>query len=131
MGMFDTIDCKYPLPEATKEVQESGFQTKSFENLMENYTITEEGKIIRHKQRYEVVPEEERPYYGKPEWNKNGLYQIIGSLKSIPDGDEPVEPHGFVNIISVCEGEWFEYELKYTDGELSDIKRIYREFGDV
>ncbi len=44
MGMFDTLRCKYPLPD--KIVQTDSFQTKSLECLLDDYTITENGKLI-------------------------------------------------------------------------------------
>jgi hypothetical protein len=50
-------------------------------------------------------------------------------MKAVPVGDEVVDFHGFVNIYTDVADEWFEYEVKFTDGKVSDVKRIYREFG--
>jgi hypothetical protein len=44
MGMFDEVRCEYPLPDA--ELQDERFQTKSFYRLLENYTITKDGKLV-------------------------------------------------------------------------------------
>ena len=60
MGMFDEIRCEYPLPDAI--VQDETFQTKSFDREMSHYTITADGRLIHHTERWESVPEEERPY---------------------------------------------------------------------
>ena len=46
MGLSDTVRCEYPLPEAGH--QDLEYQTKAFENLMERYTITADGRLIRH-----------------------------------------------------------------------------------
>lgn len=132
--MFDHVECRYPLPDSTEKAQNALFQTKAFGDgftggFMDDYTITEEGTLVLHTKSYEIVPDKERPYYGKPEWDKNPLFQMIGSMKSIPEGDEVKEYHGIINIYTDIDGEWFEYEIKFTDGKVSGIKRIYREFG--
>lgn len=129
MSTFDTITCEYSLPEATEEMQNSNFQTRGFGNSMGNYTITEEGRLVFHKVRYETVPEEERPLYGKPEWD-NPLGQLCGMLRAIPVADEDTEHHGVVRMYAMASNkEWFEYEIKFDDGEVVDVKRIYKEFG--
>ena len=129
--MFDNIKCEYPLPDAN--VQDEVFQTKAFGDgftggFLDNYTITKDGKLIRHNVVYEVVPEEDRPYYGTPEW-KNPLLQVCGSMKAVPAGDEDIEYHGFMNMYTTVDDEWYEYEIKFTDGKIGNIKRIYKEYG--
>ena len=133
MGMYDHVKCEYPLPEAPDNIQKDIFQTKSFGDgftggFMDDYTITADGELILHKTVYEVVEEKDRPYYGTPEW-KNPLMQIAGSMKAVSLGDEVIDLHGFVNMYTDVGGEWFEYELKFTDGKVVEVKRIYREFG--
>ena len=132
MGMFDNVKSDYDLPEALPGVR---YQTKSFGDgyvggFMDDYTITKEGKLIFHNTTYEVVPEEERPYWGKPEWKKNPLMQVCGSMRVASVKDEELDFHGIINIYTEFQGEWFEYEIKFTDGVVVDAKRIYREFGD-
>jgi len=133
MGMYDDVKCEYPLPDKPAGVKD--FQTKAFGDgfvggFMDNYTITKEGELVLHKTAWEVVPEEERPYWGKPEWKKNPLMQVCGSMKTIPLGDETIEHHGIINIYTTAgKGEWIEYDIKFTDGKVSDVNRIYREFG--
>ncbi len=133
MGMYDNVNCEYPLPE-TNAGMELDFQTKSFGDgftggFMDKYTITTGGELVLHKESWEMVPEEERPYYGKPEWDKNPLFQLMGSMKSIPLGDEVIKYHGTLNIYTVTGDTWYEYNLKFTDGKVTDIERVYREFG--
>lgn len=122
MGMYDHIKCEYPLPD--KEVQKETFQTKDFDNVMEDYTITTSGVLIRHKTIWEPVPEEERPYYGKPEWNESPFFQIAGSIKTIPIGDEEIPYHGMVQFYTIYNGTFYEYQAKFTDGLVVEIKRI-------
>lgn len=46
MGLFDTIHCEYPLPDARH--QDLEFQTKDLECLLSNYTITRDGRLVLH-----------------------------------------------------------------------------------
>jgi hypothetical protein len=133
MGMYDDVKCKYPLPD-TPVGMDMNFQTKDFGDgftggFMDNYTITEDGELIFHKEAWELVPEEERPYWGKPEWDKNPLLQLAGSMKTIPLGDEVMDYHGTLNIYTMIGKTWYEYEFKFTDGKVADVKRINKEFG--
>jgi hypothetical protein len=43
MGLFDTIRCAYPLPDACTETE---FQTKSLDSGMETYCVTASGKLL-------------------------------------------------------------------------------------
>ena len=97
MGMFDTIKCEYPLPDLAMPNVE--FQTKSFENVMDSYTITTAGRLIHHVHRWKSVPEEERPYYGKPEWDENPIFQMMGSLRTEHVEDVDTEFHGIIHSL--------------------------------
>ncbi len=44
MGMFDELECEYPLPHP--ERQEDVFQTKSLDCLMHRYRITRDGQLL-------------------------------------------------------------------------------------
>lgn len=122
MGMFDEIKCEYPLPD--EEMQNETFQTKDFHNAMDHYTITKEGRLIWHKTRYEEVPEKERKYHGTPKWEENPIYQLMGSMRSIPVANIDVQHHGVIRFYTSKVDGWFEYEAKFTDGQVIDIKRI-------
>jgi hypothetical protein len=130
MGMFDELNCEYPLPDA--EVQDKLFQTKSLECLMERYTISRDGRLIHHKVRYEAVPEEERPYWGTPEWDESPLTRMIGFLKAVPVGNVEVAYHGDIyfgtTVGSREEGnlEWYEYQARFTEGRIQWIRRVER-----
>jgi len=132
MGMFDNIKCEYPLP-GTNAGMNLDFQTKDFGDgfvggYMDDYTITREGELIFHKKEYEFVEEKDRPYYGKPEWDKNPLLQLAGCMKTIHLEDEARDYHGILNIYTMVGDTWYEYEFKFTDGKVVGVKRIYKEF---
>jgi hypothetical protein len=133
MGMFDNVKCKYPLPEAGF-VQDEVFQTKGFGDgfvggFMDDYTITEEGELVLHKKEWEWVEEEDRLYYGTPEWDENPIFRMVGCMRGKPLGDEVVKHHGDILIYADVAGTWYEYKIRFTEGKVSKIERIYREFG--
>ena len=121
MGMYDHIHCEYPLPDA--EMQEKEFQTKDLENLMDYYTITKEGLLIHHVKKYELVPEEERPYYGTEDWDKNPLVQAFGMLKSIPVCDKYVDYNGDLIFYDFKPGtdDLIHYKAEFRNGQLVNL----------
>jgi len=128
MGLYNNVKCEYILPEAPKEIQDDVFQTKNFECLLDNYTITKDGELIHHLCEYESVPEEERPYYGTPEWDKNPIYHWMGSMKSKFIKDVKVNHHGIIHIYTIIkDNEWWEYEIKFIDGKVTNVKRINKD----
>jgi hypothetical protein len=129
--MFDNIKCEYPLPDTPKNIQEGVFQTKDLINILDDYTITEDGRLIHHQCDWKIVEEEDRPYYGKPEWDKNPLYQIFGSMERVPLKDVETPHHGMMRMISAEPGPMFyEYELKFTDGKVVEVKTLFKEYGN-
>ncbi|MGH3090684.1 MAG: hypothetical protein ACRDSJ_25675 [Rubrobacteraceae bacterium] len=129
MGMYDEIRREYPLPQTGYRVlPEHTFQTKDLECLLDKYTITASGLLILHREVWEPVPEEERPYYGSPEWEKP-LGKWIGSMRSVPVGDEEIPHHGDIFFYDsfTMKGEsghriWLEYRTRFTEGSLARIK---------
>ena len=123
MGMFDNIHCEYKLP--NKKHQNLEYQTKDLENFLDLYTITEEGHLIHHSRTYEAVPEEKREHYGTPEWDKNPILQMCGSIKSIYAGDIDVNYEGTINFYTMgSKKEWIEYEAAFVGGSVIEIKFI-------
>ena len=146
MGMYDNIKCNYTLPD--EHMQEEGFQTKDLDNCLENYTITSSGTLVLHSVRYEEVPEEERHYYGTPEWDEKPLLRMAGCLRSIPTGeievcyDGPLTFYtcvidentyetmdagngGTIDVIGPStEREWFEYCAWFKDGKLTKMEKV-------
>lgn len=129
--MFDTIKCKYPLPDP--QLQDCDFQTKSLENLMDRYTITADGKLVWHMCKLVDVPEEERTAYAEygntPEWD---TWKWIGSMRSVPVEDRILDDYhgdiyfGMFDPDKQKNGvhEWVEYQARFTDGQLQWIKRL-------
>jgi len=90
MGMYDDITCEHVLPFEPKP-RSNSFQTKDFDRLMDHYTITKDGRLLKR--------EVEVPF------------------------------HGMLNFYTYThDNMWFEYEAKFTDGRLIEIRPmcIYR-----
>jgi hypothetical protein len=122
MGMYDFIDIdeSINLPDYPPNMSRSDFQTKTFPDpLMTIYKITNEGKLLQEQWHYEDVPEEERPCYPF----KNDWESVIGMVKKITDGWKELDFHGWLTFYTSVNKEWFEYEAKFTDGNLVKIKR--------
>jgi len=99
MGMFDELRCEYELPD--KEAQDEVFQTKSLDCLLDDYTITREGKLILHRaggDRNAAVSHLEIPYHGE-----------IRFYTSLNDGSRY---------------QRYEYRARFTAGKLESIIKL-------
>jgi hypothetical protein len=135
MGMFDYIECKIPLLDAPSEfiTKNTLFQTKDTpEQGMETYTITKEGRLIHHAVKYEDVPENERPYWGTPEWDNFPPLRFCGCIRSVPIGDIDTNFHGDLRFGESFRNPYsdgpmylnYDWVARFTNGQLEYIKRI-------
>ena len=118
MGMFDYLKInvdKLPITQEEKEryAHEFQFQTKDFDCYLNLYEITNDGNIIYRKYTDEYLGETKElfAYTGIPNDN-NGEWVILKDY------------HGFVSFYDSVDNIWFQFEAKFTDGKLQDIKRI-------
>ncbi len=118
MGMFDYVVIEgHELPgiapetlERAHRTEEEGgqedlagrpvvFQTKDLENFLGTYVV-KDGRLYERIYEHDDVPEEERPYYGKPEWDEGGpvfgkdFYRRSGSRRVVGHHDRDLEYHG-------------------------------------
>lgn len=132
--MYDYIKCEYPLPGDPPEwVRENALdgvcQTKDTDAMfMETYTITADGRLVHHTVRYEAVPENERPYFGKPEWESEFM-RLCGSVRSVPTGAvELSDYHGDLRFYTSNDaGKFYEYVARFTNGVLQQIKMSWHD----
>lgn len=82
MGMFDTIRCEYPLPDACTATE---FQTKSLDCILETYCLTASGRLLDAHNR---------------DTSMHGVLRMYTSDSA---------------------GHWWEYEAKFTDGQLQHL----------
>jgi hypothetical protein len=117
------------------------FQTKDLENYLGTYVI-KDGGLYERIYEYEDVPEEERPYYGKPEWDEGGpvfgkdFYRRSGSRRVVGHHDEDLEYHGDLIFYAAKKdlGLAEEYgtglmtfRARFTDGDLQWIRPYDKE----
>lgn len=125
MGLYSNVKCEYKLPGAPREVQNDIFQTKDFECEMYDYTITEDGELFLSVYECYEVPEEERPYYGTPEWEEKPFKKLFGSTGREFVENRKINHHGIIFIYTIAKDKkWWEYEIKFTDGKVINVKKI-------
>ena len=94
MGMFDDIRCRKPLPDGCTE---EWFQTKDLGCDLSKFEIDGDGRLMR---------------FGEGFWGEEPLTE-----------PEDMEHHGYLNFYtSDSAGIWHEYDAKFTDGKLVEIK---------
>ena len=82
MGMFDSVKMdgiKFPFED---KFVINEYQTKDFDCTLDTIVFHGDGTITRDRGVYETVPEEERPYYGKTEW-EGPFGKVIGMTRRI------------------------------------------------
>jgi hypothetical protein len=79
VGMYDEITVEFSFEEKYKHLQNVVFQTKSLSCCLDNYLVDQEGQLWMQKAIWDVIPEKDRPYFGKPEWNSR-FGKIVGML---------------------------------------------------
>lgn len=99
MGMFDTIRCDYPLP--LPEYQNETFQTKSLDNCLGNYIITDDGRLLENVSRWgeDPVIEEVLDFHGD-----------IIFYTFVNDWRNPVRSD-----------VWVQFRVRFTNGRVQDI----------
>ena len=117
MGMYDYVNCEYPLPDG-KVYPDGELQTKDFECIMDIVTITAEGRLILRDSHYATVPEEERPYFGTPKWDESSLYHLAGSIRLVVDREYDANFHAEFEFYDL----FTRYIAKFTNGQLDHIR---------
>lgn len=128
MGMFDYVKVDVPLPDGWEPGE---LQSKDFDCEMTTLHLREDGTLWVERFETEVVPEEERPYPGA-----KGIKGLVGMMRRVNRRWEPIAHHGWFNFygherikaranppyFEPDEHKWHEYDAKFTDGKLVEIK---------
>jgi len=129
MGMYDEVKCNYPLPDnPPRWIKDAIFQTKDFDNVLEGYVITTQGRLMHQCKKYEYVEDKDAPFGGY--------------MRAINEWEEDTEYHGDMvfytgNVTArykngsyrLQEGTgehpvFVEYKARFTEGQLQWIKRL-------
>lgn len=119
------------------------FQTKDLENYLGTYVI-KGGRLYERIYEHEDVPEEERPYYGMPEWDEGGrvfgkdFYGRSGSRRVVGHHDDDLEYHGDLifyatkkdlGLAEEHSAGLATFRARFTDGDLQWIRPHHEEEG--
>lgn len=126
MGMFDSLTVLYPLPDLPiAHLQDAVFLTKSLDCAMGRFTLTEGGQLVHHKERWEEVPEDERPLAGQ----QAPMAKLLGSIRAVPEGDEVLTLTGDLRFytslppVSGAPVSWIEFLAFFDQGRLILLRR--------
>jgi hypothetical protein len=126
MGLYDEVKINFLFEEKYKHLQDLLFQTKSLFCGLDEYLIDETGQLWLQEATWETVPEEKRPYYNSPEWEKH-LGKIIGSLEI--KKEEPIKHShtGEVRMHYYDKNVDCEIVCFFDDGKMLSFKVIEKE----
>jgi hypothetical protein len=115
MGMFDDVTCLAPLPDDYAG-DRARFQTKDLDRTLDRYVITEDGRLLVNAFRLE----------DNPDWKGWAAGFLDGShpFDRVELGQVEVGYDGLLKFYGGSTGTWHEYEAKFTDGRLVEIKQI-------
>jgi hypothetical protein len=134
MGMFDSIQCNYPLPlpldvvDIIPDPYNQEFQTKDLENLLDLYYLNEDGVLYWRKRKYE--------------WKDDDDAYLKGYMEVVEEEVVPTGFHGVLNFYfyeTVHEDEssdkakdvTIDYLAKFTNGKLENIEVLSYEIRDA
>ena len=123
--MFDTIRCCYPLPHhqdaefQTKDVSVFVYEDPCLGGTMEDYEITEDGRLRRHAH--------------EREWMQDPGALAGGYFRSMRDWWEDVpDAHGDILIYTCDEhaaapGTLMEFRIRFTNGRVENVTEVVRD----
>jgi hypothetical protein len=134
MGMFDSIQCNYPLPlplevvDIFPDVYDQEFQTKDLENLLDLYYLNEDGILYWRKRKYE--------------WKDDDSAFLKGYMEVSEEEIVPTDFHGILNFYcyeTIHENESsdkakdisIDYVAKFTNGKIENIEILTYEIIDA
>lgn len=138
--MFDTINCKYPLPRPDNPMElkdfnfnSASFQTKDLENSLANYEIREDGSfwIRKFESEYVEGDKKSKSFMGR-----------LGRMKLIKEWWEPTKFTGTIEFYNSmgfdCELDrdsykndyWVEYIATFVGGQITSIGLLKFEGAD-
>lgn len=134
MGMFDSIECNYPLPlplevvDILPDIYNQEFQTKDLENLLDLYYLNEDGNLFWRKRKYE--------------WKDDDSSFLKGYMDVVSEETVRQDFHGILNFYcyeTVYSSEdrnsgidvSIDYLAKFTNGKIENIEVLSYEVRDA
>ena len=116
MGMFDYLQCHYPLP--IKGANNLKFQTKDTDaQFLDNYEIREDGTLW-----HEIYDVEDRS-----DPNADGIMALVGKMTRINSRWERDMMTGEIRFYAHRGEDWLEFSAYFVGGELRQLEIIKSE----
>lgn len=114
MGMFDYIECEYPI-DGPLGIE---YQTKDTDaQYLERYKIDKDGYLWHEYREYKWEPDPEKEKLG-------GLLAMAGALKTTKREWKKLDHfRGDICFYSDYAGEWFEFSALFDKGKVINIER--------
>jgi hypothetical protein len=134
IGMFDSIQCNYPLPlpleivDHLPNIYDLEFQTKDFDNLLDEYILNEDGTLSLIKKQYQ--------------WKDDDNAFLKGYMDIVSEEIVSSSFHGVVNFYcyetveedlekNKAKDITIDYLAKFTDGKIDFIEVLSYEIIDT
>lgn len=117
MGMYDDITVSYPLPDGYKHLQFEVFQTKDLDCFMEEFIISDDGKLRRMVYEYRDLTEEEMA----EEADRKFLI-LHNKVRTGEFTLQTINIHGLILFYTYKDKVLVELIAKFTDGVLQEIR---------
>ena len=96
MGMFDYVQCDYPLPDG-RVVDGPVFQTKDFDCGMDIVRISRAGRLVLREWHFVDVPKAERPY---PDAEEGSIESMCGIVRRVVVAADGGDAHSWASFMS-------------------------------
>lgn len=120
MGMFDTIYINSKLLPVTvnekKLLENSEYQTKDFDNVLDTFYITDDFFILKQYSEYVSVPPEERPYP-----DPNHRMHFCGSFRKVDLYKQIYDFTGDLKFYTSVNSKWYEFIADVKNGYIKNI----------
>ena len=128
MGMFDYVICEraLPIPQVVlddcpdEKWDETQFQTKSLDSMLEDYEISEDGTLYVHDYELRVHDQEQGPFGPKTERIDKGILE--------QDFTGEIEFYG--DFVGKENDHWLEFKALFWKGQLKELDLIKHEADD-
>jgi len=122
MGMYDSIECEYPLPmpEDPKGYTGSyGFQTKDFENSLDIYIIDKDGQLSIERRDTEWVGGNPN---GKSFLEKSGYLKTKKTWLETVNRTCTIQFYDYLSSNKTDYDYWIVYNAVFIEGKITDVK---------
>ena len=122
MGMYNSVDCQYPLPmpdDPKGYTGSFGFQTKDFECALDIYIIDKDGQLLLEQRETEWV--EGNPS-GKNFLEKSGYAKTVKTWLEPLNNTCTVQFYDYFSSNNTDYDYWIVYDAVFINGKVTDIK---------